>query len=125
MKKTVIITLILLVILVIIWKREWLKEKLGIFKTKSSETDQSNSDEGADTEASNPQSDDKPPLKKGSRGENVLKVQKALNLIHKAGLLEDGVFGTKTEQSLEKYGYGKTVETADILKLSYQLKNRQ
>ena len=125
MKKTVIITLILLVIFVIIWKREWLKEKLGIFKTKSSETDESNSDEEAETEASNPQSDDKPPLKRGSRGDNVLKVQKALNIIYNAGLEEDGVFGPQTEQALEKRGYGKTVETADILKLAHQLKTKK
>lgn len=125
MKKAVIITLILLIILIIIWKRDWIKEKIQSFTKKSSTADEASRaiDEGST--GTNYQSDDKPPLKRGSRGDNVLKVQKALNILYNSGLTEDGIFGPKTEEALNSNGYGKTVETADILKLAHLLKSKK
>ena len=127
MKKVVIITLILLIILIAIWKKDWIKEKLQSFKSKSSNPNEDSKaidDENTGTET-NYQSDDKPPLKRGSRGDNVLKVQKALNLLYNSGLTEDGIFGPKTEEVLNQKEYGKTVETADILKLAHLLKSKK
>lgn len=53
------------------------------------------------------------PLQKGMQGTKVLQLQKALNIKHQAGLVEDGKFGDKTYGALIKFGYGYPV--TDIL----------
>ena len=49
-------------------------------------------------------------IKKGSRGDDVKKLQQALNKACNCGLSEDGVFGAKTETALKDYQrkYGLT-----------------
>ena len=51
-------------------------------------------------------------LKKGSKGEEVKKLQKRLNAIGKYGLEEDGDFGTNTEKAVKDYQskHGLTVD---------------
>ncbi|BDS12391.1 peptidoglycan-binding domain-containing protein [Aureispira anguillae] len=63
-----------------------------------------------------------PILKMGSRGENVKKLQKLLNDTHKKHtptfiplLVEDGVFGTKTEQMLFKYTNQKSITLTQLI----------
>lgn len=53
------------------------------------------------------------PLQKGMQGTKVSQLQKALNIKHQAGLVEDGKFGDKTYGALIKFGYGYPV--TDIL----------
>ncbi len=43
------------------------------------------------------------PLKPGDKNKKVLLIQKILNLRFKAGLVEDGVYGPKTQEAVAKF----------------------
>lgn len=54
----------------------------------------------------------RPNLKKGSKGENVKKLQKCLNYVLNLGLVEDGIFGFKTDSALRSFQhkYGLVID---------------
>ena len=125
MKKKGIIGLIIVIVAgVVIWQLDWIKQKLTKLKGGSDlsegESEQSENSGSIDYKDCG----DKLPLKLGCKGKGVLTVQKALNKIHNAGLTADGLFGPSTEKACVRFGYGKTIEGSDIVKMTKQLKER-
>jgi hypothetical protein len=64
---------------------------------------------GGDTKP--PTKRDNFPLKKGSKGDKVIELQKAINNNSSANLVPDGDFGNKTEKALLDLTYKKTVDS--------------
>jgi hypothetical protein len=70
------------------------------------------------------QGNDQFPLKKGSKGQRVARVQMLLNRWG-AGLTEDGVFGANTEKALSKYYDITSVENQTKFDLLYKIETLQ
>jgi len=91
----VIAIIIIIVVIIVVRKRKKLKEQ------SSSSSVQESSTSGI---SSLIWKDDSFPLKKWSSGEKVKKLQKALNqVINGTKLDEDGKFGSKTEEAVNKF----------------------
>lgn len=68
-----------------------------------------------------PNSDGPFPLQKGSRGEEVKNLQHYINLKSIANLVEDGVFGTKTETVLKNLWKTTSVSKAEYIKMMKEI----
>jgi len=102
---------------VIFWKRDWLKDKLGLesLTQKKAEPAPNNvlapppSIPGVDF--NNCESF---PLKLGCSGSKIKALQKALNRNFNANIQVDGHFGTATERALENAGFGKELTIFEV-----------
>lgn len=73
-------------------RRRKLRKELGI-ETPSN---------GGGSNTPEPAANDDFPLKKGSRGERVKKLQEFLNNMNNESLVVDGIFGSKTEAAVKR-----------------------
>lgn len=108
---------------IIFWKRDWIKEKLKVVqRPKTANESQQSAVVQAPISPSSPSSistNDQYtfPLKLGSKGTTVKALQNALNRKYNAHLAEDGYFGPATESALVKAGFGKELETNEVVKI--------
>lgn len=119
MNKKKIIALLLVAIIgsIIFWKRDYLKEKLGLSKNNSE----------TEPESTKPTTPAQPkivyreatdfPFKLGDKGDKVKAIQISLNKYWGANLQLDGMFGYKTEAAMVKAGFGKTLEYTEVAAL--------
>lgn len=121
MNKKKIFAIILLVVAgtIVFWKREWIKQKLGLAK----EPETNNSTNNNVNENTTPKSNNidyienkSYPFKLGDKGEKVKAIQVVLNKLYGTTLQTDGYFGPQTETALVKAGFGKTLENAELQK---------
>ena len=119
MNKKKIIALILVAIVgsIIFWKREYLKEKLGLSKNNS-ETEPEPTKPATPAQPQIVYRDAKDfPFKLGDMGNPVKAIQFNLNKYWGAKLELDGKFGKQTEAALAKAGFGKTLEYTEVAAL--------
>lgn len=125
-KKTAWVLIALIItIIAAYWKREWIK---GLF-SKNNETAvdreiETNTNSG--TIATKPVSNtiDTYPIKTGARGEYIKYLQKGLNSAYGAGLVVDGIYGTKTASALLTYHKRYQIkDKADYNKVLTELNN--
>jgi hypothetical protein len=121
-KKIIAIALLIVIGTVVFWKREWIKQKLGLNK----EADSQSSTNSNSTKSNEPKSvtpgityieNDTFPFKLGDKGTRVKAIQIALNKFHGESLQTDGYFGPLTESALVKAGFGKTLEDNEVTAL--------
>ena len=121
MNKNKVIAIILLVVIgtIVFWKREWIKNKLGL--SKEPETQTSSNTSISESSSQKPAGIDYKenntfPFKLGDKGAKVKAIQTVLNKLYKATLDQDGFFGPQTEDALVKAGFGKTLENTELSK---------
>ena len=118
-KKIIAIVLLVVIGTVVFWKREWIKQKLGLNK----EPDKQDSGNNSSTKSTEPKSgspgityieNNTFPFRLGDKGTRVRAIQLALNKFHGENLQTDGFFGPLTEAALVKAGFGKTLEDFEV-----------
>ena len=98
-----VLAIIVIIILIIAYKKGWFNKKPS---TENSETHTTPSG------TSSPWRDDSLPLSKGSKGKRVEDLQKALNtIIRGTKLATDGLFGSKTEEAVNKFKLAAHIPT--------------
>ncbi|PLX08119.1 MAG: hypothetical protein C0596_07410 [Marinilabiliales bacterium] len=117
-----ILALVLVAIIgsIIFWKRDWIKERIDQIKNPKSSAEEPEQNAVIQPPLSpsvTPEDKYKFPLKLGSSGKTVKSMQNALNRRFNANIAEDGYFGTATEAALVKAGFGKELETSEVVKL--------
>ncbi|HBS86175.1 MAG TPA: hypothetical protein DEA97_06450 [Bacteroidales bacterium] len=124
-KKIIAVVIIAIVGTIIFWKRDWIKEKLGL-----SMADEENQSGPNDNFKPVPQpspiyiprtlyKECNGDLMVGCKGERVKKIQAALNKNYKSGLIVDGYFGPLTERALLDAGYNKKLTVFDTVRIMY------
>jgi len=119
-KKIIAIILLVVIGTVVFWKREWIKQKLGLNKEPDSQGSTNNSN-NTDNNNHKPVpsgityvENDTFPFKLGDKGTRVRAIQIGLNKFHGANLELDSHFGPLTEAALVKAGFGKTLEADEV-----------
>lgn len=123
MNKKKIIAIVLLIVIgsIVFWKREWIKQKLGLNKEPGSQGSTNNTN--SNTSSNEPKSispgisyieNNNFPFKLGDKGTRVRAIQLALNKFYGENLQTDGYFGPLTESALIKAGFGKTLEDFEV-----------
>lgn len=116
-KKIIAIVIVAIVGTIVFWKRDYIKQKLGL----------SDKEEKNDINQNNQQKDNTRniiykecnhfPLKLGCKGTKIKGIQIALNRYYSANLQVDGYFGPITQAALETAGFGKTLEITEVTRL--------
>ena len=118
-KKFIAIILLIVIGTVVFWKRDWIKQKLGLNK----EPDSQGSGNSNNTNSNEPKTvtpgityteNNNFPFKLGDKGTRVRAIQIGLNKFHGANLELDSHFGPLTEAALVKAGFGKTLEADEV-----------
>jgi len=100
----VLVLVLAVVVVVVLRKKRKRKKALALAQIPTtSNPPSSSSGAGSSSAESGRNSRDSFPLKKGSRGPRVLRVQIELNKKFKAGLQPDGIWGNATEKAVKTH----------------------
>lgn len=120
-KKIIAIALLIVIGTVVFWKREWIKQKLGLNKEAESQGSNNSNTSSKEPKSVSPgityTENNNFPFKLGDKGTRVRAIQIALNKYHGENLQTDGYFGPLTESALVKAGFGKTLEDFEVSSL--------
>ncbi len=116
-KKIIAVIIVAIVGTIIFWKRDWLKEKLGLSQQTANDMRKTGNDTLPSGSGIIYHECKLPPFKIGCKGDPIKAIQYKLNQKYHAGLKEDGYFGPKTEQALVNAGYGKVLDVAKTKEL--------
>ena len=108
-KKIIAVAMFIVIGTIIFWKRDYIKQKLGLKKPQVNDNNLPEATSKIDYKECT-----KLPYKLGCKGEIIKRIQRALNLKLDSHLVVDGYFGEKTENALVKAGYGKTLEQFEL-----------
>ncbi|PLX10629.1 MAG: hypothetical protein C0594_04730 [Marinilabiliales bacterium] len=117
-KKIIAILIVAIVGTVIFWKRDLIKQKLGLNKKSEPEENQDKLPEPPNNGGGSTSYREctEFPYKKGCKGKMVQNIQTVLNKFYGEKLKVDGYFGPLTETALERAGYGNSLEKEEVLK---------
>lgn len=116
-KKIIAIVIVAIIGTIVFWKRSWIKSKLGLSKPSENNISENEIAPIPAAPGISFKECTKPPYGIGCSGNHIKVIQSKLNIKHKAGLKVDGYFGKMTEQAIERAGYGKTLELAEVKEL--------
>jgi len=129
-KNIVIVVIVAIIGGIIFWKRDYLKQKLGLSpavatgeemqerKSLPAPSPNTNTNTNGNSNSGGWVDCTGYPIKAGCKGPMVKSLQKTLNKIYKVGIAEDGYFGPQTEAVLVANGYGPSVEAEDMAKMA-------
>ena len=130
-KNIVIVVIVAIIGGIIFWKRDYLKQKLGLSpavatgeemqERKSLPAPGPNTNTNGNSNSGGWVDCTGYPIKAGCKGPMVKSLQKTLNKIYKVGIAEDGYFGPQTEAVLVANGYGPSVEAEDMAMMPFKL----